>query len=141
MALAKAVLTRRDDHLAPQAQRLLGVIEDYAAMRARESDQAPGEVEVTRRELREWLGWSLMQVRSATDALVALEYLVVAGGGRGRCRTYRLVGEVVSVGTSPAPTSSPFSSGATAQLVALVPDSPREQTNAHVVAAYEEVSP
>ena len=140
MALAKAVLTRRDDHLAPQAQRLLAVIEEYAAKRARESDLAPDEVEVTRRELREWLGWSLMQVRSATDVLVALEYLVVAGGGRGRCRTYRLVGAVVPVGAGPAPTSSASSSGTTTQLVALVPDLSCEQKNAHVVAAYEKVS-
>jgi hypothetical protein len=94
----------------------------------------------TRRELREWLGWSLMQVRSATDVLVALEYLVVAGGGRGRCRTYRLVGAVVPVGAGPAPTSSASSSGATTQLVALVPDLSCEQKNAHVVAAYEKVS-
>lgn len=129
---------RNDDYLAPQAQRLLRVFRDYAATRAQESDVLSSDVELTRRELRELLGWSLMQVRAATDALVVLEYLVVAGGGRGRCRTYRLVGAMVHVGATSTPTPSLPSSGATTQLVELVHETLGAQSDASAVAPYEE---
>jgi len=137
LSLAREVFACNDDHLAPQAQRLLRVFEEYAAIRALESDALIKNVEVTRRELRELLGWSLMQVRAATDALVALEYLVVAGGGRGRCRTYRLIGAAVHVGGISTPTSAHTSSGATTKLVELVPETILPQTDAITVAAYE----
>jgi hypothetical protein len=94
-------------------------------------------VEVTRRQLRERLGWSINQVRDATDRLVELEYLVVSGGGRGRCRSYRLVadlastlktpaeqvGEVGEVGGRTSPTSDMSLPGETVELVGLVPSS------------------
>jgi hypothetical protein len=138
LSLASQVVTRSDDHLAPQAQRLLGAFEELVGVRAHESDVAPSDVEVTRRELRELLGWSLMQVRTTTDALVALEYLVVSGAGRGRCRTYRLVGAMVHVGGVTPPTFSRSSSGTSAQLVELVPDSVARSDDA-VSAPYEQV--
>ena len=53
---------------------------------------------ITRRQMRERLGWSDKQVRAATDRLVALEYLVASTGGRGRCRTYHLVAPIGPVG-------------------------------------------
>ncbi|MHB8379752.1 MAG: hypothetical protein ACYDB2_07525 [Acidimicrobiales bacterium] len=135
--LAREVFARNDDYLAPQAQRLLRVFGEYAATRAQESDVLSSDVELTRRELRELLGWSLMQVRAATDALVAFEYLVVAGGGRGRCRTYRLVGAMVHVGATSTPTPSLPSSGATTRFVELVHESVVAQTDASAVAPYE----
>jgi hypothetical protein len=137
LAIAREVFAR-DDHLAPQAQRLLRALEDYAAQKVRESDLVVDDVEVTRRELRELLGWSLMQVRAATDALVALEYLVVAGGGRGRCRTYRLVGAVGVVGERSAPTCSLARSGETTELVKLVPEVTHPHENGVSSASYEE---
>ncbi len=143
MELARELFSRRDDHLAPQAQRLLAAFEDYAALQSREVACAIDEVDVTRRELRELLGWSLMQVRAATDALVALEYLVVAGGGRGRCRTYRLVGAlgvVRAVGGEQTPTKHATSSGSTRELVALVPFSSRANGVVNVVTPYEQVN-
>ena len=90
-ALARDIFARGDEALAPQARRLLAGLHAHADEVAHANDCAPEEVDVTRRELRERLGWSDTQVRAATDRLVALEYLVVSGGGRGRCRTYRLV--------------------------------------------------
>jgi hypothetical protein len=140
LTLARDVFARSDDHLAPQAQRLLRAFEDFAAIRARECDLPVSDVEVTRRELREQLGWSLMQVRAATDALVALEYLVVAGGGRGRCRTYHLVGEVGGVGGTPPPTSQLSLSGVTTQLVELVPELSRKDEATTYVASYEQAA-
>lgn len=93
-ALAREVLVRSGEALAPQTRRLLACLRLHADEVARATDCAPDDVDVTRRELRERLGWSDTQVRTATDRLVALEYLVVSGGGRGRCRTYRLVSGV-----------------------------------------------
>jgi len=138
LTLARELFARRADQLAPQAQRLLHVFQEHAATRVRESDVVLDDVELTRRELRELLGWSLMQVRSATDALVALEYLVVAGGGRGRCRTYRLVGTPGHASGTSTPTAFPSSSSETAPLVKLAPKSVGPRTRAPAVASYEE---
>ena len=138
LTLAGEVFARRDDHLAPQAQRLLHVFQEYATTRVRESDAVIDDVELTRRELRELLGWSLMQVRAATDALVALEYLIVAGGGRGRCRTYHLVGAPGYVGGTLTPTTSPSPSSETTPLVELVSDTAGARTSRPAVAPYEE---
>jgi hypothetical protein len=127
MALSRVVLMRGTDNLSPQAARLLQVVLDHAEAVATELGCEPSDVSVTRRELRGLLGWSDMQVRAATDRLVALEYLVVAGGGRGRCRTYTYVPEIGQVGGSNgpvrspgAPTSQPSSPGETDEFVQLV---------------------
>lgn len=91
LALARVVLVRDPEHLAPHTARLLDAIREHTAAQASERRCAPEEVAVTRRELRAMLGWSEVQVRRATDRLVALEYLAASGGGRGRCRTYTYV--------------------------------------------------
>jgi hypothetical protein len=98
LSLARAVLVQGGEHLAPNCARLLRAFRDVATERAKAFGCTPGEVGLTRRELRETLGWTDKAVRTGTDRLVALEYLVVSGGGRGRCRTYRYVGEVAPVG-------------------------------------------
>ena len=127
LELASRVLVRRADNLAPQTARLLRAVEDHATTQAAELDCQASEVAVTRRELRELLGWSEIQIRRATDRLVALEYLVPAGGGRGRCRTYHYVAEIGPVGhpNHPVghqgrPTGNPSHVGQTDQLVRLV---------------------
>jgi hypothetical protein len=91
VAIAREVLVRSSEQLAPQTARLLSAVREYTTSKAAQRGCALSDVDVTRRELREGLGWSDTQVRAATDRLVALEYLVVSGGGRGRCRTYSLV--------------------------------------------------
>jgi hypothetical protein len=103
IALARQVLIRGTDNLSPQAARLRAVFEEVAKEKAAASGCDLSEVGVTRRELRERLGWSDKQVRTGTDRLVALEYLVVAGSGRGRCRTYSYVGDFDQVGPSAGP--------------------------------------
>lgn len=100
LELANRVIVHDSDHLAPQAARLLHALVDQATARAAVLHCEPFEVGLTRRELREALGWSDSQVRDATDRLVALEYLVVTGGGRGRCRTYHYVPPITIRGSS-----------------------------------------
>jgi Fe2+ transport system protein FeoA len=126
IALARQVLVRGTDNLSPQAARLRAVFEEVAREKAAESECDLSEVGVTRRELRERLGWSDKQVRSGTDRLVALEYLVVSGSGRGRCRTYSYVFDIGQVGPSSGPvgpgagrTSDATSPGKTERLAQL----------------------
>ncbi len=97
--LCRRVLLRNTEGLAPQARRLLEAIRLHAADQTRGGERG-APVDVTRRQLRERLGWSDRQVRSATDRLVQLEYLVVSGGGRGRCRTYCLVPDFAPLGVT-----------------------------------------
>jgi hypothetical protein len=91
LELARLVLASGVDSLPPQARRLLAVVEERASAVAANGNGT--SFAVTRRELRERLGWSDRQVRSATDRLVEAEYLVVSAGGRGRLRTYSLVAD------------------------------------------------
>jgi hypothetical protein len=136
--LARETLARAGETLAPQTRRLLACLRTRACDTARINNCTPEEVDVTRRELREWLGWSDTQVRAATDRLVALEYLVVSGGGRGRCRTYRLVAgfdavithetrdqahecESRHVRSAVLRTSNPLAPGKSDQFVGFVP--------------------
>lgn len=127
VALARAVLARGPEHLAPHTGRLLEAVQALTATRAAERGCAPTEVTVTRRELRGMLGWSEVQVRRATERLCALEYLASLGGGRGRCRTYTYVagpqdaGDGWSaVGHRERPTHDPLAPGTTGQFVRFV---------------------
>ena len=135
--LCRRVLVRDVDGLAPQAQRLLLEVRAVITEEAQHFEMAIYDVEFTRRQLRERLGWSINQVRDTTDRLVELEYLVVSGGGRGRCRSYRLVadvdvtvptparpvGEGGEVGDDVPPTGQRSPSGGTDELVPLGPKS------------------
>jgi hypothetical protein len=89
--LARTVLFSRAAELAPAEARLNEAMASHVRAVAERSGCHPDEVGVTRRELRELLGWSDKQVRSATERLVRLEHLVSTPGGRGRLRRYRLV--------------------------------------------------
>jgi hypothetical protein len=131
--LCGRVLVRDLEGLAPQARRLLLEVRAFATEQALEGSIY--DVEVTRRQLRERLGWSITQVRDATTRLVELEYLVVSGGGRGRCRSYRVVADVAAtghnlttevsdvgeVGGRVPPTFGASAPGTTEELAELVP--------------------
>lgn len=134
--LARRVLARGTDSLAPQTARLLEAVRGRAGAVSRRAGVEPTDVDVTRREMRELLGWSDAQVRAATDRLVALEYLVVAGGGRGRCRTYRLVGEFVPVRDAQPRTCGPASPGQTEQFARFAGFGDEHGNEAAPVASY-----
>jgi hypothetical protein len=153
--LSRHVLVRDAEGLAPQVQRLLSEVRAFVVEQADHVTVDSHDVEVTRRQLRERLGWSVNQVRDATDRLVELEYLVVSGGGRGRCRSYRLVADVESpvsnrathvgavgeVGDLAPPTCGTSPSGEKDELVPLVPDSPAPgDPEAHGDVSYTETS-
>jgi hypothetical protein len=148
LALAAVVLMRRTDNLSPQAARLLQVVLDHANAMAKELGCEPNDVSVTRRQLRGLLGWSDMAVRAATDRLVTLEYLVVAGGGRGRCRTYTYVPEMAQVRgpdgpvrPPAAPTAQVSSPGGTDEFVQLVGLGEARITSQHSIGADTSATP
>jgi DNA primase len=101
IALAAQVLMRDGDRLSPACRQVLDAVECHVASPPDGTGIPP--LGITRRQIREQLGWSDKTVRAATDRLVALEYLVAGSGGRGRLRTYHLVAPIGPVG----PTSDP----------------------------------
>jgi DNA primase len=90
ISLAAQVLMRDGDRLSPATRQVLDVVERHAGAQAGRTGSATPPTGITRRQIRERLGWSDKTVRTATDRLVALEYLVASTGGRGRLRTYHL---------------------------------------------------
>jgi len=103
VAIAREVLVRSSSNShrrrpAPERGTRVHDVEGGTA-RMRPQRRGRDQTRVTRR-----LGWSDTQVRAATDRLVALEYLVVSGGGRGRCRTYSLVSDFAELDATAADT-------------------------------------
>jgi len=110
ISLAAQVLVRDGDRLSPADRQVLDAVERHAGAQSAETGSDTPPFGITRRLIRERLGWSDKTVRAATDRLVALEYLVASTGGRGRLRTYHLVapiGPVGSTGESVGPTNGP----------------------------------
>jgi DNA primase len=88
--LAGATLARSLDELSPPARGMYEEIRRLCERRAKESRCQPNEVQLTRREIREAIGWSDWQVRVYCRQLVDLEYLSVASGTNGRRFSYEL---------------------------------------------------
>jgi DNA primase len=87
--LAREVLWRGWDELAPPVRGMMRELEKLYAERASEQNIEPAEVGMTRREIREAMGWSDWQVRMYCQRLVEMEYLILAGNGNGRpCQYY-----------------------------------------------------
>jgi DNA primase len=87
--LAREVLWRGWDELAPPVRGMKRELEKLYARRASEQKIEPAAVGMTRREIREAVGWSDWQVRMYCQRLVEMEYLILAGNGNGRpCQYY-----------------------------------------------------
>ncbi|MCI0355004.1 MAG: DNA primase, partial [Acidobacteria bacterium] len=88
--LAKDVLSRALDELAPPVRGLYDELRKLCGQRAEELKCGPDEVQLSRREIREATGWSDWQVRSYCQKLVELEYLYATVNGNGRPCVYSL---------------------------------------------------
>ncbi len=88
--LAEATLSRSLDELSPPARGMYQEIRRLCEQRAKHARCEPGEVQLTRREIREATGWSDWQVRVYCRQLVDLEYLSVASGANGKRFCYEL---------------------------------------------------
>ncbi len=89
--LAHEVLGRSLDALPPQSRRLLGLIAEWLAGRARAEGIRPSEVRFTRRELREATGWGDTQLKIHLSRLAELEHLLVHRAERGQGFCYELL--------------------------------------------------
>ena len=89
--LAHEALGRSLDELSPQTRRLLErvaamVAEHCAAQRITRADHR-----FSRREVREYTGWSDFQVKMHMHKLEEMEYVLVHRGGRGQSFVYELL--------------------------------------------------
>lgn len=88
--LAHQVLGRSLDELAPQTRRLLLATERMVREGCERDQVAKKDFLFSRRQLREYTGWSNTQVHVHLSRLVELEY-VIAHRGRGQGFEYELV--------------------------------------------------
>jgi DNA primase catalytic core len=89
-ALAREVLGRTLDELAPQTRALLQLIKEMVEAYCAENNIRQADHRFTRREVREATGWGLTQLKVHLKRLEELEYLIPHAGGRGRSYVYEL---------------------------------------------------
>jgi DNA primase len=90
-ALAQHALDRGLDELPPQSGKLLERITEMVTAGCARSGISRGDYRFTRREVREFTGWSDFQVHVHLNKLAALEYVVTHRGGRGQSFVYELL--------------------------------------------------
>ena len=81
--LAHEVLGRSLDELPPQTRRLLQLLDEMVAAATERDAMARSDVRLTRREIREALGWGDTQLKCHLARLVEMEHLLVHRVGRG----------------------------------------------------------
>ena len=89
--LANEVLGRTLDELPPQTRRFLELLHQKVRAECEAQKIEPAECWFTRRQVREWTGWSDTQVRLHIDRLAELEYVLVHRGARGKSYVYELL--------------------------------------------------
>ena len=88
--LADAVLGQSLDELAPPSRTLLTLILEMVTIMSKDQQCAISEVYFTRRQIREYTGWSDWQVRAHIKQLEELEYLYARIGSKGKEYAYAL---------------------------------------------------
>jgi len=88
--LAHDVLGRSLDDLPPQTRRLLGLIARMVAERCVAAKMEREDCRFTRRQVREFTGWSDSQLKTHLGRLEEMEYLLAHRGGRGQSFIYEL---------------------------------------------------
>jgi DNA primase catalytic core len=104
-ALIKQVLGRSLDELPPQTRRMLLLIDDLVRAQCEQLQMDRCDFRFSRRDVRQFTGWSDAQVKRHLHKLEELEYLIVHHGGRGQSMVYELYFE------RPADPSQPFLPG------------------------------
>ncbi len=89
--LIKQVLGRSLDELPPQTRRMLLLIDDMVRAQCEQLQMERKDFRFSRRDVRQFTGWSDAQVKRHLHKLEELEYLIVHHGGRGQsmvCELY-----------------------------------------------------
>ena len=89
--LAHEVLGRSLDELPPQTRRLLELLDKLVEHRVADAAVDRDQVRFSRRDVREWCGWSDFQVSKHLERLVELEYVWAHRHVRGSRFIYELV--------------------------------------------------
>lgn len=90
-SIAGEVLGQSLDDLAPQTRKLLMLLHEFAGVRAKQTCVDRVDLRFTRRDVREWTGWSNFQVFTHLKRLVDLEYVMVHRGKNGQRFIYELL--------------------------------------------------
>lgn len=86
------------DDLSFPSRELLRLTGDYVIRRAAAESKPPGDIQFTRRELREAIRWSEARLRLHLGELVRLEYVAATAGRWGKSFTCRLAVEPDEIG-------------------------------------------
>jgi len=89
--IANEVLGRSLDELTPPSRNLLKLIREMVLSRCRENKTKPCEHHFTRRDIREFSGWSDFQVKTHIRQLEELEYVFAVIGRKGKQYVYELI--------------------------------------------------
>jgi len=89
--LAHEVLGRTLDELPPQTRKLLKLIGEMVERDCAQSKTKSSEYRFTRKQVRDFCGWSDGQLKIHCVRLEELEYLLVHKGSRGRSIEYELL--------------------------------------------------
>jgi len=89
--LAHEALGRSLDELPPQTRRLLWMIEDMVKKHCERLAISRSDYRFSRRDVREFAGWSDFQVKMHMHKLEGMEYVLVHRGGRGQSFVYELL--------------------------------------------------
>ena len=89
--LANEVLGRSLDELLPQTRRFLDLLFQLVKKRCAEEGIEQMDLRFYRREVCNFTGWSLSQVRLHLERLVEMEYVLVHRGSRGQSFVYELL--------------------------------------------------
>ncbi|MGA2433678.1 MAG: toprim domain-containing protein [Bryobacteraceae bacterium] len=88
--LIRQVLGRSLDELPPQTRRLLLLVDDLVTEQCEQLKMHRTDYHFSRRDVRQYTGWSDAQVKRHLHKLEELEYLIVHHGGRGQTLVYEL---------------------------------------------------
>jgi len=89
--LANEVLGRTLDELLPQSRKFLDLLNQLVKTRCAELGIEQEDFRFHRREICDFSGWSLSQVRVHLERLVDMEYVLVHRGFRGQSFVYELL--------------------------------------------------
>jgi DNA primase len=89
--LAHEALGRSLDELSPQTRRLLELVSAMVTERCASLAIQRADLRFSRRDVREYSGWSDFQVKMHMRKLEELEYVLVHRGGRGQSFVYELL--------------------------------------------------
>jgi hypothetical protein len=89
--LASKVLGRSLDDLPPHTRRFLELVQEMVKSECERLNVEKADYRFYRRQICEYTGWGLTQVRMHLDRLVEHEYVLVHRGSRGQSFVYELL--------------------------------------------------